>query len=121
MEVGTLNAILRDGKGKSVTRKLRAEGKIPAICYGKDHEPIMLSIDPAALVKALDPDKRANTVIKLAVEGKGKSESLTVMLRDWQRDALKGNVTHADFLQVSLDKDVHATVPLVIVGKSEGV
>ena len=121
MEVGTLNAIIRAGSGKSVTRKLRAEGKIPAICYGGGHDPIMLSIDPAALVKALNPEKRANTVITLSVEGGAKPQSYTVMLRDWQRDPLKGSVLHADFLQVSLDKEVHATVPLVIVGKSEGV
>src|SRR5262245_23881632 len=44
-----------------------------------------------------------------------------VMLRDWQKDALRGQLTHADFVRVRLDQDVHATVPLVIVGKAEGV
>ncbi|HZU84457.1 MAG TPA: 50S ribosomal protein L25 [Polyangiaceae bacterium] len=119
--IGTLNATHRAGTGKTVVRKIRMEGRIPAVCYGRGHDPILLSIDPRELLKALDPEKRANTVIALNVDGAGKQEKLTVMLRDWQRDPLKGNVVHADFVQVKMDQEVHATVPLVIVGKAEGV
>jgi len=122
MPAGQLQATHRTGTGKSVTRKLRAAGRIPAIVYGKGGEPVLISLDPVELIKALDPDKRSNTVIGLSISGEGKGpEELTVMLRDWQTNTQRGDVTHADFVRVKLDQDVHATVPLVVIGKAEGV
>jgi large subunit ribosomal protein L25 len=126
MPAGQLSAITRTGTGKSVTRKIRATGKIPGIVYGKGGEPVLITVDPAELLKALDGEKKRNSVIDLKVDpavGKGKSPSqeIKVMLRDWQTDPLRGDLTHADFVRVRLDQDVHATVPLVLVGKAEGV
>ena len=122
--IGKLNAQLRPEHGKSANRKLVRTGKIPAICYGKGAAPVALSLDPKELVKALDPEKRTNTLIKMKLssgDAKGKTEELTVMLREWQIDVLRGNVTHADFVRVHLDQDVHAVVPIVLTGKAEGV
>jgi large subunit ribosomal protein L25 len=123
MEVGKLNVEFRGETGKSVVRRLRNAGKIPAICYGPGKEPMPLALDPSALLKSLDPIKKTNTVLTLTVEGApaGADASLTVMLRDYQKDALRGDVVHADFVRVDLTKPVHATVPIVLVGKSEGV
>jgi large subunit ribosomal protein L25 len=122
MEVGKLEAEFRGTIGKSEARRLRNSGKIPAICYGAGHEPLPLALDGAALLKSLDPVKKTNTVLTLSVanapEGHG---SLTVMLRDYQKDAIRGQVTHADFIRVDLTKPVHATVPIVLTGKAEGV
>src|SRR5437773_496998 len=122
MEVGKLNAEYRGDTGKSAVRRLRAAGKIPAICYGAGGDPVPLAVDPTALLKSLDPVKKTNTVLTLTVEGAPSgSQQLTVMVRDYQKDAIRGHLTHADFLRVDLTKPVHATVPLVLVGKAEGV
>jgi large subunit ribosomal protein L25 len=122
MEVGKLNVEYRDGLGKTAVRRLRASGKIPAICYGGGGEPLPLAVDPSALLKSLDPVKKTNTVLKLSVAGApGGEQVLTVMVRDYQKDAVRGDLTHADFIRVDVTKDVHATVPLVLTGKSEGV
>ncbi|MDB4970335.1 MAG: rplY [Myxococcales bacterium] len=123
MEVGKLNVEYRNDTGKSAVRRLRNSGKIPAIVYGPGKEPMALTVDPTALVKSLDPVKKTNTVLTLTVEGAPADGdgSLTVMLRDFQKDALRGQLTHADFVRVDLTKPVHATVPIVLVGKAEGV
>lgn len=122
MEVGKLNVEYRAAFGKSAARRLRQSGKIPAICYGNSSAPLPLAVDPAALQKALDPVKRTNTVLSLAVTGAPDGEAeLTVMLRDYQKDAIRGDLTHADFIRVDLTKPVHATVPVVLTGKAEGV
>jgi large subunit ribosomal protein L25 len=122
MEVGKLNAEYRSDTGKSAVRRLRNAGKIPAICYGNGGDPLPLTVDPSALLKSLDPIKKTNTVLSLSVTGgPAGQESLTVMVRDYQKDAIKGHVTHADFIRVDLTKPVHATVPIVLVGKAEGV
>jgi len=122
MEVGKLNAQYRGDIGKSAVRRLRAAGKIPAICYGQAKEPMPLAVDPAELIKSLDPIKKTNTVLTLTVAGAPDGDaSLTVMVRDYQKDAIRGHLMHADFIRVDLAKPVHATVPIVLVGKAEGV
>ena len=122
MEVGKLNAQFRGDIGKSAVRRLRAAGKIPAICYGQAQAPLPLSVDPIELVKSLDPVKKTNTVLTLNVAGAPDGDAaLTVMVRDYQKDAIRGHLTHADFIRVDLTKPVHATVPIVLTGKAEGV
>ena len=122
MEVGKLNVEYRGETGKSAVRRLRHAGKIPAICYGNGGEPLPVALDPSALLKSLDPVKKTNTVLNLSVTGApGGDQQLTVMLRDYQKDAIRGDLTHADFIRVDLQKPVHATVPVVLTGKAEGV
>lgn len=122
MEVGKLNAQYRGDTGKSAVRRLRAAGKIPAICYGEAKSPMPLTVDPTELIKSLDPVKKTNTVLTLTVAGAPDGDaSLTVMVRDYQKDALRGDLTHADFIRVDLTKPVRATVPIILTGKAEGV
>jgi large subunit ribosomal protein L25 len=119
--IGKLTATKRYTKGKGVARKLRAEGLIPAVCYGIKAESIPLTVDPALLKKALDPDKRRNTVIQLTIKDGKKSETLQVMLKEYQVDTIKDAVLHADFIQVSLEQTIEVSVPLLLQGRPEGV
>ncbi len=118
MPVGELSVEVRTGHGKGAARRLRASGKIPAICYGAGRDPLPISLAPKALVDALDPQKRRNTLIHMKIEG---GETLTVMLKDYQVDPVKNVPEHADFITVDLGREVHVTVPVVLVGKSIGV
>src|SRR5262249_25644984 len=78
--------------------------------------------DPTALMKSLDPVKKTNTVLEMVVSGTPDGEQkLTVMLRDYQKDPIRGDLVHADFIRVDVNKEVHATVPLILVGKAPGV
>lgn len=119
MEAGKLNAQVRSTTGSSAVRKLRAQGKIPAICYGAGVDPVALVLDPSELIKALDPQKGQNTLLYMNIEGETKA--VPVMLKDVQRDKLRGGLTHADFIRVNTDQPVRVTVPIVLNGKPEGV
>jgi large subunit ribosomal protein L25 len=119
MPVGQLNVELRNEKGKNAAGRLRAQGKIPAICYGAGVDPIQISLDPVALKRALDPEKKHNTVITMKVAG--KDGDLLVMLKDFQIDPLSSRLEHADFVQIKMDQEVRVTVPIELVGKPEGV
>jgi large subunit ribosomal protein L25 len=119
MEVGKLNAQERPARGTGNAIKLRTKGQIPAICYGGGQDPVTIQINPADLVKSLDPVKGRNTLLHLHIEG--QKTPTAVMLKDTQRDKLRGELIHADFLRVATDKPVRAVVPLVITGKAAGV
>lgn len=119
--IGKLTAQRRRLTGKEQAAKLRQRGLIPAVCYGRGADTIPLVINPGELKKALDPGKRRNTVIELLVQDGDKSERLSVMLKDYQTDPIKGTVLHADFVRVHEDVVIEANVPLVLEGKAEGV
>ena len=122
MEFEKLTAQVRTGRKKGVARRLRREGFIPAVCYGPDMPPLTLSVEPKALSNALSGSLGRNVVIQLNVEGEGApSDELLVMLHDYQYHPVERTVLHADFLQVSMDRDVHVHIPFVLTGRSVGV
>jgi large subunit ribosomal protein L25 len=120
MEIGKLTVEHRTSTGKNEARRLRAAGKVPGVCYGKGTEPVLIALNPKELKRALDPEKRQNTVIYLTVSGT-EGKELTVMLRDYQVDALRRDVRHVDLVVVDLTKDVTIQVPVVVTGKAIGV
>ncbi len=119
--VGKLTATRRTSTGKGQARKLRDQGKIPAICYGLKEESISLVLNPLELRGALDPDKVRNTLIDLTIQDADNALSTKVMLKDIQIDSLKDNILHADFIRVDEDKPIEVAVPLRTEGKPEGV
>ena len=119
--VGKLNATRRTETGKGTAHKLRAAGKVPAVCYGNGEEAIPLTIIPEELRAALDPDKGENTLIELTILGDGDPEVVQVLVTDFQLHAIKQHLMHADFLKVDMNKQLRVQVPLVLVGKSAGV
>ena len=118
MEVGKLTVEVRTVQGKNESRRLRAEGKVPGVCYGKGVEPLLVSVDPKALKKSLDPAKRQNTLIEMTITG---GKTLTVMLKDYQYDKIRQEIEHVDLLAIDVNKEVHVEVPLVLTGKPQGV
>ena len=77
MDFAKVSAEVRTLSGKGPARRTRAAGKLPAILYGHKAEPLSLALDPVALVKALDKDRKRNTVFALSVQSDGKAEDVT--------------------------------------------
>ncbi|HVR61197.1 MAG TPA: 50S ribosomal protein L25 [Polyangia bacterium] len=121
MDFAKVNVELRSQSGKGGSRKVRAGGKVPGVLYGHKAAPLSVSFDEKALVQSLDKEKRRNTVFSLTVTGGGTDEQVTAMIRDAQIDPMSRRLMHVDFLRVSLDDEVHVTVPLVLTGKAVGV
>ena len=117
MELYELKAYPRSGTGKGVARKLRAEGKIPAVIYGPTQEPEPLSVDIKELEKALAVKEK---LYKITIEDK-KPKSLTVMIQDLHRDPMGEEFLHVDFFALDLKKTSIFRVPIRTVGESEGV
>src|SRR2546428_10971417 len=118
-DTSTLQAQVREKSGKGPAHRLRAKGLVPAVCYGRfEKQPLMVAIDPEALVKAIVTPQKFNTVIKMEVSG---SEPRTVLFKEFEKDPVDGHVLHVDFLEVRLDQDVVVNVPVVLIGKPVGV
>jgi len=112
-----LNAKPRSEKGKGPARRLRASGLIPAVVYGLKRDPTHISVDPAALEKAIATPHRFNTLLTLQVDGLDKR----VLFREYEVEPVSRRLVHADFLEVELGKPVKVDVPIVTTGKAEGV
>ena len=108
---------LREQQGKGGAHKVRAAGKVPGVLYGRRQPPVSVAFDSRLLVKALDKDRRRNTVFTLTLSGGGKSEEVTAMIKDAQIDPISQTLVHVDFLRVDMADDVQVTVPLVLVGQ----
>ena len=116
MEV-KLSAEPREGAGKGVARKVRAQGRVPAVLYGPDLESRHLSVDARDLWHALHTDAGTNVLISLALDG----ESYLTMPREVQRDIVRGTLLHVDFLRIRRDVAIQVDVPIHLVGDSAGV
>lgn len=118
VDKSTLEAKAREGSGKGFARKLRGQGLVPAVVYGKHLKaPVHISVDPKAVRAAINTPHKFNTVIQLKLAGGDQQ----VLLKDYQMDPVTRDILHVDFIGVRENEQVKVDVPLVLVGKSQGV
>lgn len=96
---------------------LRNEGQVPAIIYGAGLEPIKVAVDHNILAK-LFQTAGESTLVEMQVEG---GKTVNVLIQDLQKDPLRGEIIHADFRAVDMDKPIEAEVKLKFVGDSAAV
>ena len=116
MKKVALNAELRENTGKGVARSLRRGGNIPAVMYGLG-EPTALTINRKELVKIINAGAGGNTLITVNFAGQSGGERMAV-LRDYQTDPISNELMHADLLEVSMEKAIHVTIPVMMVGET---
>ncbi|HEX4837414.1 MAG TPA: 50S ribosomal protein L25 [Solirubrobacteraceae bacterium] len=105
-----LDVARREPHGSRSARRLRRSGRIPGVLYGGGSESVSFSVDARELRLAL---AGSGAVVDLSIDG---SKPTPVVLKEAQRDPVRGQTTHVDLLRVSLDKPIHAVVPLELTG-----
>jgi large subunit ribosomal protein L25 len=118
MDIIKLEANVRTLGGKSSARRLRLEGKVPAIAYGKELAAVSLAVSPKGLVEILKSQHGQNTVVELGFDG---SKKITALLREYTVHPVSRALLHADFVEIKLDKPVDVEVPFLCKGKAAGV
>jgi len=103
--------------GKNANRRLRGKGLIPGILYGVKKETIAVSVSPREIGSILKSAAGANTLFDLDLGGQRRK----VILKEYQREPLKGQLLHADFYEVALDKILEVKVHLELTGVPVGV
>jgi large subunit ribosomal protein L25 len=117
VDKSTLEAKSREGAGKGAARKLRSQGLVPAVVYGKHLKaPVHVALDPKSIRQSINTPHKLNTLITLKLG----DTSHQVLLKDYQQDPLTRQILHADFIAVTEKEQVKVNVPLVLVGKAVG-
>ncbi|HZH56641.1 50S ribosomal protein L25/general stress protein Ctc [Yanghanlia caeni] len=103
------NATSRSTKGTSASRRLRREGRVPAIVYGGNAEPLSLELDHNETYHAVRKEEYHSSILDLIVDGKPAG---SVLLRAVQWHPYKQQVLHVDFQRVSKSQPITTKVPL---------
>ena len=118
MAKSVLNVEPRVRTGKGGARRVRQDGLVPGVVYGKGIDTLNLRVDPKALETAIATESGWNTLITL--KGDGPFDGKVVILKDWQVDPIRRDILHVDFQTINLKQKIYVEVPVHTVGKSEG-
>lgn len=115
MEKVVLKAVKRDVVGKQV-KALRRSGQLPAVIYGRRVEPIRIMLEAHSASLALGK-LTSSSLVTISVDGK----EYPALVREKQRNYIKGTLLHVDFLAVDLKENIRARVGIEITGSSPAV
>ena len=116
----SLAARVRTDTGKGAARRLRRSDQVPAIFYGPNSQPVMLAVKYLDLKTLLKSASSENVIFQLQIESGQGSSNKTVMLKELQADPIKPVYYHADFYEISMDKELTLNVPVHLVGTPAG-
>jgi len=116
-EINILEAQKREPGNKNAARRVRVDGKIPAIVYGAGKDSASVAVDPRQVLRILKSESGHNTIFDLALD----SDRVKAMIVDWQFEPIKGKLLHVDLLRIAMDKKLTVTVPVLLKGEAQGV
>ena len=114
----TLSVSIREGAGRGVARRLRAQGQIPAVIYGGDKSQ-SLSVGERDFLAFMR--KAAGSVSIIKLNDAANKSSWTALMQATQRNPRTDRFEHIDFLEVSADREITASIPVTLSGESIGV
>ena len=117
METMTLQAEVRESRGKGPARRLRKQGQVPAVFYGPGIEPTPLSVSPKELTTALRGERGRNVVFTLSYGGKQE----LAMVKDLTTDPVTLDILHVDLYRIFEDRELDVLVPFKTKGRAIGV
>ena len=114
----TVEASLRDARGKNEARRLRRQGQIPAVLYGGGKDSLPVSVNTKQISQILHSAAGHNTIFQVAIAGAAHEAA---MLVDWQLDPVRGDILHTDLQRIDLSKNLKVKVPIATHGDPKGV
>ena len=114
-ETPVLDAVVRTGAGKGAARQARREGYVPGVIYGGGKEPQSINLRYNELLKRLKAGKFLSTLLNVRVDGADNR----VICRGVQRDVVKDQPMHVDFLRLSERSRINLLIPVEFVNEDE--
>jgi len=112
-----LEAQPRTPGNKNAARRVRRDGKVPAVVYGAGNDALSVSVDPRQVKSILHSKTGHNTIFDLTLDG----EKTKAMIVDWQYEPIKGALLHIDLKRIAMDKKLVVAVPIMLKGEAAGV
>jgi len=109
----------RHAVGSRESRRLRRDGLIPGVLYGRGHKPHPFVVPERTLRSALGGPHGLHAILDVVLDGQKTTHASVV--KDYQQDPIRGHLTHIDLHEVRLDQPISAQVAVELVGESPGV
>jgi large subunit ribosomal protein L25 len=109
----------RDSRGSAESRRLRKEGVIPGVLYGRGKDPHPICIAERELRRVLTGGQGLHAILDVTLEGQKTTHPS--ILKDYQQHPVKGGIIHVDLQEVRLDQPIQARVVVELIGEPEGV
>jgi large subunit ribosomal protein L25 len=109
----------RERRGSADARRLRREGFIPGVLYGKGIAPHAICVPERDLRRVLTGTSGLHAILDVVVEGQQATHAS--ILKDFQQDPIRGHISHVDLQEVRLDRPIQAQVAVQLVGEPAGV
>ena len=106
--------------GNGPARVLRRAGQIPAVLYGRNTEPVLLSVNSKELEQVLGKGSFGQFILNLVIQN-GKKVTKAAMIKELQTHPVSGHLIHIDFYEIDMKRQIKVMVPVVTTGKSIGV
>lgn len=116
----TLEVTRREQTGKEIAKKLRRDGKVPAVVYGGHREPVAIAVDRKSVSELIQKSEhgiRSVFLLKMA----GSDQQRHAMIKDVTIDPISRRMTHIDFVRVVMDEKIKVTIPVHLNGTAKGV
>jgi large subunit ribosomal protein L25 len=108
----------REHRGTRESRRLRRDGMIPGVLYGRGHKPHPICVRERELRRVLTGSAGLHAILDVVLEGQ-KSTHASI-LKDYQVDPIRGKIEHFDLQEVRLDQPIQTSVVVELVGESAG-
>lgn len=108
----------REDFGKNASRRLRRNGRVPAVLYGGSAQPLPVIVDPREISPVIHSESAHTAIFNVEVRGK---EPGRAMLKDWQVDPIDGRLLHVDLVRITAQTKLHLKLPIHLTGEAQGV
>ncbi len=115
-DLNVINAEIREGAGKGASRRLRHQGKIPAVIYGGNKAPATLAIEHGPLKHATERESFFSSILEIRIDD-GRTQK--VVVRDVQHHPYKAQILHLDFMRVSDKEVLRMSLPIHFTGEEQ--
>jgi len=120
LEQININATVRKTTGNSPARGMRRDGHMPAVLYGPNTEPILLSVNIKELEQILKKGNIGSIIFNLVIQN-GKKITKPAMIKELQSHPVSGSYLHVDFYEIDMKRKINVMIPVVAKGKAKGV
>jgi len=120
LELIDLKTEKRTVTGNGPARRLRRAGQIPAVYYGPNTKPVLLSVNKNDIETVLKKGGVGQVILKLVIQNNGETRTMPAMIKELQTHPVSRNFIHIDFYEINMDRKITVKVPIVTTGVAKG-